>query len=1119
MLKSDLYPETLSRGVIILLKTQRSISCVSHPAAPCSSPLSFAQERLWFLQQLAPENPLYNIPRAVRLKGILQIGSLEKSINEVIRRHEILRTRFSFRDGQAQQLVVPELLIQLEPQDLQALSENQREEALLKQAHREAQTPFDLATGPLIRATLLRLSPMEHVLFLTMHHIISDGWSMGILLQELMTLYQAFSEGANSPLRDLPIQYRDFAAWQRHWLQGEELETQLSYWKQHLSGAPHVLELPSDHPRLAQETSAGGHLSFDLSKSFFSAIKTLCRQEGVTLYMVLLSAFAVLLHRYTGQDDIVVGTPIANRNHMEIEGLIGFFVNTLVPRLDLSGNPGFRELLGRVRQVTLDAYAHQDLPFEKVVAELRPSRDSNRTPLFQVMFNLQGTPFPPITLPDLTVQFIEIANEFAQFDLMLNLQAESDTLHGWVEYKSDVFDPSTILQLVEHFQRILKVAIADPTLPISTLPLLTDSEYYRLLVGWNSNERAYHADDSIHHVFTEQAGQRPDAIALIYQDTQFTYHEINRRANQLAHYLLTSGIRPESPVGVCMERSPDAIIGLLGILKAGGAYVPLDPTHPRERLAFLLSDSGIQIVLTQERFLEQVPQEMGRTVCFERERDLIWRESEENPGVLVTGMHLAYVMYTSGSTGRPKGVLGLHGATLNRFHWMWQNYPFEADEVHCQKTSFSFVDSLWEIFGSMLQGIPCVILSDQVLHDPRLFLHSLHAYQITRVTLVPSLLQTMLDCSADLGIRVPGVRLWITSGEVLTPTLAHQFVDRAPHATLLNLYGSTEVAGDCTWCDASTQQVNRFSCIGRPINNITAYILDEHLQPVPSGVFGQLYIGGQGLSRGYLNHPALTAHKFIPHPFSAEAGARLYATGDLVRFCSDGAIEYVGRLDQQVKIRGYRVEPDEIAAALCQHERVERAVVLYRQDDDRLAAYITLKYADQAPGDQLDELDISALVSRELRHYLQKILPEYMIPASYSILDVFPLTPSGKIDRQRLLAMPKPLSGSAQHIVPPSTPTEHLLTDIWKDVLRLDRIGMHDNFFDLGGTSLSLMTVCASIEVQVGFSVPVVKLLQYPTIGLLATYLADASSEHQTRLEASRLRGAERRAKLQRRAR
>jgi len=1097
-----------------LLKRREFIPRMSRSEVPYSFELSFAQERLWFLQQLVPNSPLFNIPRAVRLRGMVHLSALERSINEVIRRHEVLRTTFSFKDGRPRQIIAPDLLIPLHLEDLQALSESQREAELLSLAHREAQTPFDLVAGPLLRATLARLSSSEYVLFLTMHHIISDGWSMGILLQELTTLYQAFSAGDPSPLKDLSIQYADFALWQRHWLEGDELQRQLTYWKQHLAGAPQVLELPTDHPRSTEETFIGGRLSFDLPGPLSNAVKTFCRQEGVTVFMLLLAAFVVLLYRYTGQEDIVVGTPIANRNRAEIEELIGFFVNTLVPRFDLAGNPSFRELLGRVREVALGAYAHQDLPFEKLVEALHPSRSVARSPLFQVMFNFQGTPFPPVTLPGLTLQFLDMANELAQFDLMFNLQSGAEALHGWIEYKADLFDPSTITRMVEHFQRILKVAVSDPTLPISALPLLTDSEYYRLLTAWNRNVRDDVVDTDIHQLFTAQAEKTPDAIAVTCQDGQLTYRELNRKANQLAHYLLKRGTKPESLIGICVERSLDAVVGLLGILKAGGAYLPLDPGNPKDRLAFMLSDSGIQVVLTQQHLLERLPEDAVETICFDRDSNLIGREHGECADILVTGAHLAYVMYTSGSTGRPKGVLGLHGATLNRFHWMWQTYPFEQDEVSCQKTSLSFVDSVWEVFGPLLQGVACVIIPDQVLRDPRQLLSSLESHRVTRLTLVPSLLRAILDCSPDLETRLPELRFWITSGEVLPPALARRFAECAPHATLLNLYGSTEVAGDSLWCDTRSQQINSYSLIGSPICNTQAYILDKHLSPVSPGVSGQLYIGGQGLSRGYLNQAELTAEKFIPHPFSAEPGARLYATGDLTRYRTDGSIEYLGRLDQQVKIRGYRVEPEEVATALSTHEYVDHAVVLYRQDDCQLVAYITLKPNIQAAVQQREQPDVLDNLSSGLRRHLQALLPEYMIPVSYLLLDAFPCTPSGKIDRQRLLAMPKPVPESANRFVPPHTPLEQLLTDIWKEVLQLDRVGMNDNFFDLGGTSLSLMTVYAHLEARSGLSVPVVKLLQYPTIGSLAPYLANALSENQSRLESSRLRGSRRRAKL-----
>jgi amino acid adenylation domain-containing protein len=1035
-------------------------------------PLSYAQQRLWFLAQLGLSRHAYHLLEAVRLRGTLHMAALEQSLYEIVRRHEVLRTTFAHVEGLPCQVIRP-------PRPFPLPVVEMREAQLRVLARAEAQRPFDLAQGPLIRATLVRLADAEHVLLLSLHHIVFDGWSHGVFWRELSVLYEAYSTGKPAPLPALSLQYADVAHWQQQWLQGDRLAPHLAYWQQQLANvAP--LQLPTDRPRPALQTFRGARHSLVFSAALLQTLQALSRRHGVTLFMTLLAAFQLLLHRYTDQDDIVVGSLIANRNRVETEGLIGFFVNTLVLRTDLSGNPSFRELLERVRKVALGAYSHQDLPFEKLLEALQPPRDLSRTPLFQVLFVLQNTPQQPLELVGLSVDRLEVAPETVNFDMWFNLSETSEGLRGWIDYSTDLFDAATIARMGRHFQTLLEAIVDKPQAPLANLPLLQPDEQQRLLVAWNAAPADYPHDQGLQQLFEAQVARTPDAIAVLDEDTHLTYRELNRRANQVAHHLQTMGVGAEVLVGLYVERSLAMVVGLLGILKAGGAYVPLDPTYPPERLAFMLEDSQAPVLLTQAHLVASLPTHRARVVCL----DIAWpasaRHGDHNVVSGITADNTAYVLYTSGSTGRPKGVCGLQRATLNALAWMWQAYPFTAQEVCYLTTSMSFVDATHELLGPLLHGVPTVLIPDEVVQDPLRFVALLAAHAVTRLRLVPSLLRVLLDTYPDLQHRLPHLTLWCVSGETLAPALCQRFLECMPHSRLVNVYGASEDAADVIWYEASLQRhVPVCVPIGRPIANTQVYVLDRHCQPVPIGVPGELYVGGAGLARGYLNRPELTAATFLPHPFGPGPGARLYKTGDLVRYLADGNLEFLGRVDHQVKIRGYRIELREIETALERHPAMRQAIVLAREDtpgDTRLVAYVV---AVQEPGP----------TSSDLRRFLTPILPAYMLPSAYVFLDALPLMPNGKIERRALPALDQARLTLAEAYVSPRTPVEEVVAGIWSSVLRVEHVGMHDNFFDVGGHSLLAMQVIARLRDALHVEVPVRALFDAPTVAGLTQHL------------------------------
>jgi amino acid adenylation domain-containing protein len=1043
--------------------------------------LSFAQQRLWFFDQLEPGLAAYNIPAAVRLKGPLNLSALEQSLNEIVKRHESLRTTFGKVEGRPTQVIAPTLTIKLPVVDLRKLPASEREIEVRRLVTAEAQRPFDLCQGPLIRATVLRLGDEEHVGLLTMHHIVSDGWSTGILVREVTTLYVAFCAGGASPLPALPIQYADFAHWQRQWLRGEVLETQIAYWKEQLAGAPALIDLPTDHPRPAVQTFRGAHQSLVLPKHLLEGFKALSCQQGMTQFMTLLAAFKVLLYRYTGQDDLIVGTPIANRNRLETEGLIGFFVNALALRTDLSGNPSFRELLRRVREVCLGAYGHQDLPFDRLVEELHVKRDLTRNPLFQVMFVLHNASLRTVELPGLTLSPVEGDSETAHFDLTLQILDTEQGLTAAFVYNTDLFEAATIARMLGNFQILLEGIVANPEQRLSDLPLLTEAERQQLLVEWNDTKTENPQDLCIHQLFEAQAERTPDAIAVVFEAEQLTYRELNRRANQLAHHLRALGVGPDVLVAICVERSLEMIIGLLGILKAGGAFVPVDPAYPKERLAFMLKDAQVPVLLTQERFAAGLPEHKAKVIRLDLGWETFSCQSGENPSGSILHENLAYVIYTSGSTGQPKGVLVSHGAIADHCRNAQRYYELDSRDVVLQFASLSFDVSLEEILPTLIVGARLVIMGTN-LWPPAEFHRKISEFGLTVLNLPTAYWQELAREWAGVPEFVPNIqpRLFIVGGDTMLPEVVRLW-QRTPVKSirLLNAYGPTETTITATAFEIAPHPgentTDQRVPIGRPLANRAIYILDQHGHPVPIGVPGHIYIGGAGMARGYLNRPELTAEKFVPDPFSAAPGARMYKTGDLARYQPDGNIEFLGRVDHQVKIRGFRIELGEIEAALAQHPAVREAVVLAREDapdEKRLVAYV-----------------VADSTADELRRFLKDKLPEYMVPAVVVLLAALPVTPNGKVDRRALPAPDRSRPELEKAFVAPRDELELQLAQIWEEVLGVRPVGVTDNFFELGGHSLLAVRLFAIIEKRLGKKLPLMAVFQGATVEHLAGLL------------------------------
>jgi amino acid adenylation domain-containing protein len=1039
-------------------------------------PLSSAQMRLWLFDQLEPASSAYNIPVQHEFKGHFDLVAFERSLCEIVRRHEALRTSYLTIDGRPVQRINPPELFRVPVVDLQGLPKAAREQEVARLASIDARQPFDLGSAPLMRAQLVKLAPDEHLLVLNFHHIAFDWWSVGVFEKELAALYDSFLRGEASPLPELPLQYVDFAAWQRQQQQGEILQEQLDYWQKKLSGTL-PLGLPTARPRPAIQTYNGSFLSSTLSGKLTESLKTLSQREGITVFTTLLAAFKILLQRYTGQDDILVGAPIAGRNSAEIEGLIGFFVNTLVMRTDLSGDPTFRQLLRRVQETTLGAYAHQDLPFEKLVEVLNPERSASHSPMFQVMLSMLNTPVQPLHLSGLQHRRILPPNGASKFDLTLFALEEPQGLSFICEYNTDLFHAEAIERLLGHLEVLLEGVVCDPDRRLSELPLLNAVERKQILIEWNDTRVDYPQDVLLHELFEAQVNRTPNAVAIEYDGQRLTYRELNQRANRLAHHLRKLGVRPDALVGVCMERSLELVVALYGVLKAGGAYVPIDPDYPEERIGYMLEDAGLSVLLTQSRIVGRLPACAAKTLCLDDGWEQIAGEDPANLAKVATPANLAYMIYTSGSTGKPKGAMNTHRGICNRLLWMQNQYHLtEADRI-LQKTPASFDVSVWEFFWPLLTGARLVLAKPGGHQDPAYLVDLITEQRITVAHFVPSMLAIFLaEPSAE---RCVSLRHVICSGEALPFNLQEQFFKLLP-AQLHNLYGPTEAAVDVTHWTCRRDDERNIVPIGRPVANTQIYILDKHMQPVPVGVSGDLYIGGVQVGRGYHNRPDLTAEKFVSDSFSADPAARMYKTGDLCRWLWDGNVEYLGRSDFQVKVRGLRIELGEIEAALDRHEAVRQCVVVAREEtpgDKILVAYVERPQAGPPPA------------VADLRAYLSGHLPAYMIPSIFVVMEKLPLSPNGKIDRK---ALPPPDQGRVEvagEFVAPRDPLEQMLAQIWSEILSIRRIGIHDNFFELGGHSLLAVRIMAEIERLVKKRLPLATFLQAPTIGGLAEVL------------------------------
>jgi amino acid adenylation domain-containing protein len=1141
-------------------------------------PASFAQAQLWFLHQWQPDSAMYNEPITVYLSGPIDLEALERSVHEIIRRHEILRTTFQAVDGQPVQVIHPPLKLPLSVINLQELSEWQREEKAIQIATAQAREPFDLSNGPLLRGTVIQLGETDYRLFLTLHHIIIDAVSLyEVFLPELAALYPAFSRGKPSPLNELSLQYADFAVWQREALQGNILERQMAYWKQQLTDLP-TLQLPTDRPHRGSATFEGAKQYLVLSPSLTEALKALSLKEGVTLFTLLLTAFKTLLYRYTRQEDICVGTVTAGRDRPEIEHLMGYFLNTLVLQTNLSDNPTFRDLLPRVEAVCLDAYTHQNVPFSYLVSQLKPERLEGQNPLVQVMFVLES----PMPANDLgwTITQLDVDLGTAKLDLSVQLEERDDRIFGYWEYNTDLFDGGTIARAVGHFQTLLEEIVAHPEQRIAELSFLPPEERQQMRV-WNQTQADYPRETCIHELFEAQVQERPDAVAVGFEAEQLTYRELNQRANQLAHYLQTLGVGPEVLVGICVHRSLEMVIGILGILKAGGAYLPLDPEYPQDRLTFMLKDAGVRVLLTEEQLVSVMTQHSGELICLDRDWAEIAQQGQENLAVSMNAHNLAYVIYTSGSTGQPKGVEIAHQSLLNLVVWHHHCFGVLPSDRVTLLAGPAFDASVWELWPYLTAGAG-VYICPEPTRTSALELRNWLIQRGISITFVPTPLAESL-LSLDWPSDIP-LRTVLTGGEQL-----HHYPAKSLPFELVNNYGPTENTVVTTSAVVvATEQGHRTPHIGRAIANTQLYLLDAQMQQVPIGVAGELYIGGDGLARGYLNRPDLTASRFVPNPFGEQAGARLYKTGDLARYLPDGNIEFLGRIDDQVKIRGFRIELGEIEGTLTQHPDVQAAVVMVREDipgEQRLVAYVVsgsvpdrvpyqaecwvelpgdspvklstnnisrggigvkglppyqpgtqvrLRFGSSHPLGQdwvdaqvvwceqgeagldftlppsaqtrleallqslLDKQGFSKVLHRTLsgtlRRYLQDRLPAYMVPSSFLFLNALPLTPNGKVNRKGL---PKPEGGqreSEQPYLPPQSEMEQAIATIWQKVLHLEQVGVQDNFFDLGGHSLSMARVHSQLVEVLKTEISMVELFQYPTIAALSEGLRNRRS-------------------------
>src|ERR1051326_3596121 len=1116
--KSEAQKRTAVRHGTRALETD-----VEAPAQPKSGqsecPLSFAQQRLWFLEQLEPGGAAYNMPLVARLTGLLNLSVFERALNAVAARHESLRTRFISVNGRPSQIIDSDRTLKPQVEDLSSLSLSEKESELKGRVHDEINRPFNLSEDCLVRILLLRLSQDEHVLVLTMHHIISDEWSLNIFFRELGAFYEGFVTEEPVELPELPIQYADFALWQRDGLKDEALEKQLSFWREQLKGSPPMLELPTDFPRRQAGPSCGHTLTRFLSKEMETSLRQLAKREEGTLFMVLLAAFKALLYRYTQQEDIIVSSPMAGRNRLELEGIIGFFVNILPLRTKLSGSDSFKELLRRIREMTLAAYSHQDVPFEKIVEELHPERAAGQHPFARVLFMLQNSSFEKMRWrsggsatqsfgsrtartpesPFLEIQFLEAETDTSKFELSLAVQETSLGLAVRAEYNSGLFADSTIERLLQHFEILLEGIIADPSRRISQLPLLSDAERKQLLVEWSGAVSTYPRNKCIHEIFEERVQRSPDAIAVRYGTRSITYHALNTSANQLARHLRQYHVEPNTPVGLCVQPSIEMVVGMLAILKAGGAYVPLDPGYPGDRLAFMLRDTKTPVVLTQQTLLDRIPGDFANVVCLDSDWELIASHNSENLDNRISAADLAYVMYTSGSTGQPKGVRVRHRG-VTRLVLNTNYIQLDPTDRIGQISNISFDAATFEIWGALLNGARLVGIASDVAISPKEFARELKEQGITAIFLTSALFTQVANEAPN---AFESLRTVIAGGEAPDANAVRAVLRNRPPHRLVNGYGPTENT-TFTCCHEIRQLADNATSvpIGRSIANTQVYILDSYLNPVPIGVPGELYAAGDGLADGYWNQPELTAEKFIPNPFVHHStlgtgdSTLLYRTGDLARYLPNGNIEFLGRVDGQVKIRGFRIEPGEIETTLRTHPAIRECAVTVsgaRLDDKKLVAYFVPR-------------EKSKPTVNDLRTFIKRTLPDYMVPSGFVPIEALPLTPNGKLDRNAL-PEPGPIVAESVSYQHPRDEIEMRLGRIWEEVLDVRPIGIRDKFFDLGGHSLLAVRLVSRIEQEFSRKLRVASVFQAPTIEELATFLREEAKPALTKSSIVEIQG------------
>ncbi len=1054
--------------VLALLRTPPSEPAGDEMPETAHAPLSFSQQRLWFLDQLDPGSAEYNIAGATQLTGQLDVDAMKRAIAEIVRRHGSLRTVFAALDGAPVQVIGPPGPAMLPLHDLRDVPRVERESRLRRLLQDEARRPFDLKQGPLFRATLYRTDDEEHLLMATTHHIVADGWSSGVFVRELCALYEAFVAGDSSPLAPLPIQFADFARWEQKRLQGETMEQELTYWTRRLEGYPPFLELPTDRPRPPIRTHNGTVLKTELPPRLSGALAALSRREGVTLFMTLLAAFDVFLWRYTGQTDILAGTPVANRTRRDTEGLIGLFANTLVLRTDLSGDPTVRDLLGRVRDVALGAYGHQDVPFAKLVEALNPERAPARSPLVQVLFGLQNVPPAEFTVSGLRVAPMAIDTGTAKFDLSVTAIETGAGVQLWWEYNTDLFDAATVGRMSESLEAILEGIAANPDAPIGDVPAMSSTDRERLVHDWNATGRDYPRDARVHELIERQARRTPDRVAVEDDGGRLTYAELDHRADAVAAQLQALGIGAGALVGLYLERSIDAVAALIGVLKAGAAYVPMDPSYPSERLSFVGQDAGLSALLTSRELRGQAPAGPWRIVTLEAGSRARRQRTDE---AVLDRPDLAYVIYTSGSTGTPKGVAIRHTSVVNLLTSMQREPGLTGKDVLLAVTTLSFDIAVLELLLPLTVGARVVIASRAAGMDGGALASLIAESGATVMQATPATWQMLVESGWS---GTPGLKV-LCGGEAMPPDLATALLERA--GEVWNMYGPTETT---IWSSVERVQRGAPPTIGRPIANTQMYVLDGQRRPLPIGVAGELYIGGDGLASAYWNRPGLTAERFVPDPFGGREGARLYRTGDRARYRSDGRIECLGRADDQIKLRGFRIEPGEIEAALRAHPGIRDAAVAAQPDaigSTRLVAYVVASGA-------------SAVQPEDLRATLRAILPEYMVPSAFVPLEALPRTSNGKIDRRALLAAETArVETSADDpgrrpagYAPPGNDVERLMAEIWGEVLGLDRVGVFDSFFELGGHSLSAARLVARLRTAFHVDLPVQSVFVEPTI-------------------------------------